>query len=47
MSDWVLATEQSGHTRHYGTEALPVSIGGSAGDECPHFRQVRLGMTGG
>lgn len=33
MKDWVLATEQSGHTRHYGTEALPVAIGGSAGDD--------------
>lgn len=29
-NDWVLATEQSGFSRHFGAEALPVSIGGSA-----------------
>lgn len=28
MSEWVLATEESGHTRHYDVEALPVSVGG-------------------
>ncbi|MGD8340695.1 MAG: PEGA domain-containing protein, partial [Gammaproteobacteria bacterium] len=33
MSDWVLATEESGHTRHYGVEALPVAIGGSVEDD--------------
>jgi len=30
VSDWVLATEDSGHTRHYDAVALPVSIGGGA-----------------
>ena len=37
MSDWVLATEQSGFSRHFGAEALPVRIGGAADDD------VRLG----
>jgi formylglycine-generating enzyme required for sulfatase activity len=26
--DWVLATEESGHTRHFSADALPVRIGG-------------------
>lgn len=33
MSDWVLATEQDGHTRHFAAAALPVVIGGGAGDD--------------
>lgn len=33
MSDWVLATEESGYTRHFDAEALPVRIGGGAGDD--------------
>jgi formylglycine-generating enzyme required for sulfatase activity len=33
LSDWVLATEQSGHTRHYAAAALPVAIGGNTGDD--------------
>jgi formylglycine-generating enzyme required for sulfatase activity len=28
VSDWVLATEQAGYTRHFDASALPVSIGG-------------------
>lgn len=31
--DWVLATEQSGFSRHFAAEALPVSIGGGADDD--------------
>lgn len=33
MSDWVLATEESGYTRHFDTAALPVSIGGHGDDD--------------
>jgi formylglycine-generating enzyme required for sulfatase activity len=33
MSDWVLATEQSGYTRHFDAEALPVRIGGNDADD--------------
>ncbi|MDX1561755.1 MAG: PEGA domain-containing protein, partial [Gammaproteobacteria bacterium] len=33
MADWVLATEQSGYTRHFDAEALPVSIGGDDGND--------------
>ena len=29
--DWVLATEQSGFSRHFAADALPVSIGAAAG----------------
>jgi len=32
-NDWVLATEESGYTRHFGGEALPVSIGGHSEDD--------------
>jgi len=31
VSDWVLATEQGGSTRHFAATALPVRIGGAAG----------------
>lgn len=33
MSEWVLATTESGHTRHFSAEALPVRIGGEAGND--------------
>lgn len=33
MSDWVLATEESGYTRHFDASALPVRIGGGQGDD--------------
>ncbi len=33
MSDWVLATSQDGYTRHFGLEALPVTIGGAGDDD--------------
>jgi formylglycine-generating enzyme required for sulfatase activity len=33
MNDWVLATEESGFTRHFDTEALPVSIGSDERDD--------------
>ena len=33
MTDWVLATEQSGYTRHFDVAALPVSIGASDTDD--------------
>jgi formylglycine-generating enzyme required for sulfatase activity len=33
VSDWVLSTEESGYTRHFAAEALPVSIGGAPGDD--------------
>lgn len=32
-SDWVLATEESGYTRHFDAAALPVSIGGDVNDD--------------
>lgn len=33
MSDWVLATEQAGFTRHFDASALPVSFGSSSSDD--------------
>ena len=33
MSKWVLATEESGFTRHFDAMALPVSLGSEAGDD--------------
>jgi formylglycine-generating enzyme required for sulfatase activity len=33
VSDWVLATEESGFTRHFGAEAMPVLIGGGSGND--------------
>ncbi len=33
MADWILVTEHDGFTRHFGAEALPVTIGGSSGDD--------------
>jgi len=32
-TDWVLATEESGYTRHFAAAALPVSIGGEDGSD--------------
>lgn len=32
-TDWALATEQSGFSRHFGGEALPVTIGGDPADD--------------
>jgi formylglycine-generating enzyme required for sulfatase activity len=32
-SDWVLATEESGYSRHFDATALPVSIGGDEGND--------------
>jgi formylglycine-generating enzyme required for sulfatase activity len=40
-ADWVLATQESGYTRHFGAEALPVSIGGAEGAD------IRLAGTAG
>jgi formylglycine-generating enzyme required for sulfatase activity len=33
VSDWVLATEESGYTRHFDSTALPVSIGADGDDD--------------
>ena len=33
MSDWILATEESGYTRHFDATAFPVSIGADAADD--------------
>ncbi len=39
--DWVLTTDESGYTRRFGVDDLPVSIGGGSGDD------IRLaGVTG-
>lgn len=32
-NDWVLATEESGYTRHFGADALPIRIGGRPEDD--------------
>ncbi len=40
-NEWILATSESGYTRYFEAESLPVSIGGSSGDD------IRLGSISG
>ena len=32
-NDWILATEESGYTRHFGADELPIRIGGRPADD--------------